>query len=105
MPSRAPSPSPLVKRRSLAGIPTGRILWLPGALASTLDPARVTVALGDVTVFRHGRSGCVDPDAARAALTADEVRIQVDWARARPRGASGPAISPDYVKINADYHT
>ncbi|HHX39290.1 MAG TPA: bifunctional ornithine acetyltransferase/N-acetylglutamate synthase, partial [Armatimonadetes bacterium] len=77
-----------------------------GRAGVPLDPARVTVILGDVTVFRHGLAVAFDPDAARAALTAEDVQIQVDLgAGEATRRVWTCDFTYDYVKINADYHT
>ncbi|HOJ20397.1 MAG TPA: bifunctional glutamate N-acetyltransferase/amino-acid acetyltransferase ArgJ [Armatimonadota bacterium] len=105
--ARTIAESPLVKTAIFGRDPNwGRILMAAGRAGVPLDPARVTVALGDVTVFRHGLAVAFDPDAARAALTADEVQIQVDLgAGEATRRVWTCDFTYDYVKINADYHT
>lgn len=99
--------SPLVKTAVFGQDPNwGRILAAAGRAGVALDPARVTVTIGDATVFRNGLAAPFDPEAARAAFSADEVRIAVDLgAGLASRRIWTCDFTYDYVKINAEYHT
>jgi len=100
--------SMLVKTAVFGGDPNwGRILQTVGAGRIALDPTRVQVRLGGITVFRRGASA--GPAARRKAavrLQADSVRIELDLGSGRHRARIWTCdLSYEYVRINAEYTT
>ncbi|MET0679822.1 MAG: bifunctional glutamate N-acetyltransferase/amino-acid acetyltransferase ArgJ, partial [Burkholderiales bacterium] len=101
--------SPLVKTAFFASDPNlGRLLMAIGnAGIDDLDPARVSLWLGDVQVIEHGGRAAAyrEEDGARAMRPAEiEVRVALG------RGGAETTVwtcdlSYDYVKINAEYRT
>jgi glutamate N-acetyltransferase/amino-acid N-acetyltransferase len=107
--AKAIAHSPLVKTAFFACDPNlGRILAAIGnAGVDDLDPARVGLKLGDVTVVEEGgrADGYTEADGQRAMKPAEiSVRVTLD------RGVESATVwtcdfSYDYVKINADYRS
>ena len=107
--AKAIAHSPLVKTAFFASDPNlGRILAAVGnAGIADLDPARVGLSLGDVTVVQEGgrAAGYTEADGQRAMKPAEiAVRVTLD------RGVESATVwtcdfSYDYVKINADYRS
>jgi len=85
----------------------GRILQTVGAGGTALRLGRTEVALGGVTVFRHGAStGPAARRRAAARLRRDEVEITVKLGAGRGRARLWTCdLSTDYVRINAEYTT
>lgn len=85
----------------------GRILCAAGYSGVPFDPARVSIRIGDQSVFESGvRSPVFDKDAAHRAMLAREYTIEIDLEQG---DASTTFITCDlteeYVRINADYST
>ena len=107
--AKAIAHSPLVKTAFFASDPNlGRILAAIGnAGIPDLDPARVGLQLGDVTVVERGgrAAGYTEADGQRAMKPAEiSMRVTLD------RGVESATVwtcdfSYDYVKINADYRS
>jgi glutamate N-acetyltransferase/amino-acid N-acetyltransferase len=100
--------SPLVKTALYGGDPNwGRVLQTVGAARVTLRLERSAVTLGGVTVFRHGASA--GPGARRRAalrLRGAEVEVGVDLGAGRGEACLWTCdLSPEYVRINAEYTT
>ncbi len=101
--------SPLVKTALFAGDPNwGRFCMAIGrAGVAHLNPERVSLALDDVIVARHGLvADDYDESAAAAVLRRDEYCIDIDLGR----GSCAEAVwttdlSYDYIRINAEYRT
>jgi glutamate N-acetyltransferase/amino-acid N-acetyltransferase len=85
----------------------GRILQTVGAARVPLRLPRTRVRLGGVLVFRDGASaGPAARRRAEKALTASEIRIEVDLAAGRGHASIWTCdLTYDYVKINAEYTT
>ena len=85
----------------------GRILQTVGAGRIPLRLDRTTVRLGGVAVFRDGAStGPAARRRAAARLAASEVEIAVDLGAGRASARIWTCdLSPDYVRINAEYTT
>ena len=105
--ARAVADSVLVRTAIAGGDPNwGRILGAVGASGVPIDPDRIAVAFGDVTVCRHGVSAPFDLVAASAALSGPDVDLRVDLG-----GGTHTAtvltcdLTHDYVTINAEYTT
>jgi glutamate N-acetyltransferase/amino-acid N-acetyltransferase len=84
----------------------GRILAAMGTTGISFDPDRVEVACGGITVCRFGTATAFDPGQVAAAMSRDEVTIEVDL-RLGARSATllTAELTPDYVRFNADYTT
>ncbi len=101
--------SPLVKAALFAGDPNwGRFCMAIGrAGVVDLKPERVSLALDDVVVARHGLiAEEYREDAAAAVLARDEFRVDIELGR----GASVATVwttdlSYEYVRINAEYRS
>src|SRR5262249_37513175 len=80
----------------------GRILAALGAAGIAIDPARVAVAIGGVSVAAHG-TGVVGADAAaRQALAADDVEVAIDLGLGTGSATViSSDLSPSYVAFNA----
>ena len=105
--ARAIANSPLVKCAMHGNDPNwGRIVSAAGLAGVTFDPARATLKLQNVVVFRNGRPVPFDAEKLSRALAAKEVAVELSC-----RLGDGEAqcwtcdLSKEYVTINADYHT
>ena len=82
----------------------GRIAAAVGASGVRFQPDRLTIRLGQITVFRGGEPASVSRTALLKQVDQPEVRMEVDLGRG---GASAQMLSGDltenYVKINAKY--
>jgi glutamate N-acetyltransferase/amino-acid N-acetyltransferase len=101
--------SPLVKTAFFASDPNlGRILCAVGnAGIADLDPAKVTLRLGDVLVAeKGGRAAAYTEAQGKAVMAPAEITVRVGLGR----GVESATVwtcdfSYDYVKINADYRS
>ena len=101
--------SPLVKTAFFASDPNlGRILAAIGnAGIADLDPSRIGLRLGEVTVVeRGGRApGYTEADGQRA-MQGEEITVRVSLGRGIETATVWTCdFSYDYVKINADYRS
>ena len=101
--------SPLVKTAFFASDPNlGRILCAVGnGGIADLDPAKVTLHLGDVLVAEQGgRAAAYTEEQGKAVMAPAEITVRVGLGR----GVESATVwtcdfSYDYVKINADYRS
>ncbi len=101
--------SPLVKTAFFASDPNlGRILCAVGnGGIADLDPAKVTLHLGDVLVAeKGGRAAAYTEEQGKAVMAPAEITVRVGLGR----GVESATVwtcdfSYDYVKINADYRS
>ena len=105
--ARSVADSPLVKTAVHGADPNwGRILAAAGKCGAKLDPERLTVKLGPLTVFRRGRPTRFDARHASRSMKAPEVAIQLSLGLGKGRcECLGADLSRRYITINADYHT
>jgi glutamate N-acetyltransferase / amino-acid N-acetyltransferase len=84
----------------------GRILAAIGRSGSALDPAKVSVEIGDQTVCRRGVGCGFDEKRAHRALAQPvcEVRISLGRGKASLKFMTTD-LTTEYVRINADYST
>ena len=84
----------------------GRILAAVGRSGIALDPARVTILIGDQTVCRNGVGCAFDEKRAHLDLARPlcEVRIRLRRGRSFSRFLTTD-LTAEYVRINADYST
>ena len=105
--ARAIANSPLVKTAMFGADPNwGRIICAAGSCGEAVEPDKMTLSFGPVTVFRKGVPLEIDEEKAVEQLKKKEVEILLDL------GLGGQEcefwtcdFSYDYVRINADYHT
>lgn len=84
----------------------GRILAAVGYSGVTIDPDRIHIYLGDLSVYQKGTGLVFDEAKAKEILSGKEILIKIDL-------GDGPAtasvwtcdLSYDYVKINGSYRT
>lgn len=98
--------SPLVKTAVHGNDPNwGRILSAIGAAGIVIHLADVSVQIQEEMVFK-GQPLEFNAEALSTKMVSDEVVIKVDLKVGDSSGeAWGCDLSPDYVRINADYHT
>lgn len=84
----------------------GRVAAAVGASGAHLDPARVTMALGHLVVFQHGRPARVNPLHIKRVLEAPEVLISVHLGVGTSHARMWTCdLTEEYVRINAKYTT
>ena len=99
--------SPLVKTAWAGADPNwGRILAAVGRSGIAIDPAKVNIEIGDQTVCRGGVGCAFDERRAHEALAQPHCEISIVLGR----GSSSiqfltTDLTPEYVRINADYST
>jgi glutamate N-acetyltransferase/amino-acid N-acetyltransferase len=101
--------SPLVKTAFFASDPNlGRILAAVGkAGVADLDPAKVGLQLGDVTVVeKGGRAASYTEEQGKAVMKPAEISMRITLGRGIEAATVWTCdFSYDYVKINADYRS
>ncbi len=84
----------------------GRVLAAIGAGPVRIDPSRITVAFGDVTVCRSGVAAGFDRAGAAAALQGDAVDVRIDLGAGDAEATFLTCdLSVDYVRFNSAYTT
>lgn len=100
--------SPLVKTAVWGGDPNwGRVAMAVGkCFEVTVDPNRLRIGFGEITVFSDGRPAAGTLEALEAYLRGERVRIAVDLGHgSHAATAWGCDLSPGYVHINGEYTT
>ncbi|MEP7069385.1 MAG: bifunctional glutamate N-acetyltransferase/amino-acid acetyltransferase ArgJ [Usitatibacter sp.] len=107
--AKAIAHSPLVKTAFFASDPNlGRILAAIGnAGIADLDPGRVGLQLGDVTVVEKGaRAASYTEEQGKRVMNQPEISMRVNLERGLECATVWTCdLSYDYVKINADYRS
>jgi len=103
--ARAVSASALVKAMVYGRDPNwGRVACAVGYSGAHIDPDRLTIALGDVTVARDGQAAPFEHAAARAQLEDREVHITVDLGLGDASAVAwGCDLTEGYVVENSSY--
>jgi glutamate N-acetyltransferase / amino-acid N-acetyltransferase len=84
----------------------GRILMALGTAGVDLEPERVTVTCGGITVCRFGVAAVFDRGQVAAAMSRSRVDIHVDLGFGRHRATVLTCdLTPEYVRFNAEYTT
>jgi glutamate N-acetyltransferase / amino-acid N-acetyltransferase len=84
----------------------GRILAAVGRSEIAIDPAKVSIRIGDQTVCRGGVGCAFDPNRAHQALA--QPRCEIRIVLGRGNGSINfltTDLTAEYVRINADYST
>ena len=106
--ARAVGHSPLVKTAMFGRDANwGRIVAAVGRSGAEFDPAKVTVAIGNIPVFVNGQPVPGDLDSLLAPhMRRPEIAIDIDLSAGNGEYLLLAAdLSYDYVKINADYRS
>jgi glutamate N-acetyltransferase/amino-acid N-acetyltransferase len=105
--ARTITTSNLVKTAIHGGDPNwGRILAAAGRSGAKVDPTNATVHIADIEVFAQGSPCTVDDDAVRQVFERNDITIGVDLGvGSEAAHAWGTDLSPEYVRINAEYTT
>ncbi len=106
--ARAIAHSPLVKTAWAGNDPNwGRLIAATGYSGAEVDPARITIRLGELLICeRGGRAAAFDEAAAHLYLSQHEFSVHIDLGL-----GSGACrfwtcdLTREYVSINADYST
>jgi glutamate N-acetyltransferase / amino-acid N-acetyltransferase len=84
----------------------GRILAAVGRSGIAIDPAKVNIEIGDQTVCRGGVGCAFDEKRAHHALAQPRCEIRIVLRRGRSSiQFLTTDLTPEYVRINADYST
>jgi len=84
----------------------GRILCAVGYSGAKVDPGRLHLRIGEVTLVIGGEPVAFEVAAARAALAEEEVKISVDLGLGDGMATAwGCDLSEEYVRFNAEYTT
>ena len=84
----------------------GRVLDAVGYSGARAREERLTLAIQDIEVYRNGEPVPFDADGLSAALASDEVQIRVDLGEGEAEATAwGCDLTPEYVRINAEYTT
>ena len=99
--------SPLVKTAMFGGDANwGRILTAVGYSGAQFDPAKVSISLGKLKVFKNGSAVPFPEDEAKKLLSGDEIKIYVNLNNGNfSERMLTCDLSCDYVKINASYRS
>lgn len=104
---RAVADSPLVKTAVHGGDPNwGRLTMAVGKAGAAVDPAKLTIKIGDATVYRNGQPAKTDTKKLEKLMRAKEVTFTIDLKLGKASTEIlGCDLSREYITINADYHT
>ncbi|WP_019415222.1 bifunctional ornithine acetyltransferase/N-acetylglutamate synthase [Paenisporosarcina sp. TG20] len=84
----------------------GRIVCAVGYSGKMIDPLKVTVKIGQITVVENGMPQPFDEDQAKIYLQNEHIKIVVDLNEGSENAiAWGCDLTYDYVRINASYRT
>jgi glutamate N-acetyltransferase / amino-acid N-acetyltransferase len=84
----------------------GRILMALGNAGVDLDPRRVSISCGGITVCRFGVAAVFDRGQAANAMRRPEVEIGIDVGAGRARATLLTCdLTPEYVRFNSEYTT
>ena len=99
--------SPLVKTALAGADPNwGRVLAAAGRAGVAFDPARASITLAGIPVFRRGPPLAFDERKAHAGLAKKNVPLRVDLGAGAGRARIWTCdLTAEYVHINADYRS
>jgi glutamate N-acetyltransferase/amino-acid N-acetyltransferase len=106
--AKAIAHSPLVKTAWAGSDPNwGRLIAATGYSGAEVDPARITIRLGDLLICeRGGRSANFDEAAAHRYLSQPEFAVHIDLGLGNGACRFWTCdLTREYVSINADYST
>ncbi len=99
--------SPLVKTAFFGQDPNwGRILCAVGYAGIPLDPAKISLSIGEVEIVKQGLGIAYDEAKLRTVMADTDIKIAVDLAAGSETVTVWSCdFSYEYVKINGEYHT
>ncbi|MFA6134168.1 MAG: bifunctional glutamate N-acetyltransferase/amino-acid acetyltransferase ArgJ [Phycisphaerae bacterium] len=99
--------SPLFKCAVHGGDPNwGRIASALGKSAAKVDPAKLVIRVGGVTIFARGRGLDFDLKKVQQHLKGKDVHVAADLGLGKGSYTAITCdLSREYITINADYHT
>jgi len=99
--------SPLVKTAIFGRDPNwGRIAAAAGRSGVRFNPAKMSISIGAVEVFRAGEPTDFNVEEAEAQMAYDDLTIAVELGEGSASWTAWTCdFSYEYVKINAEYHT
>jgi glutamate N-acetyltransferase/amino-acid N-acetyltransferase len=99
--------SPLFKCAVHGGDPNwGRIAAALGKSAAKVDPEKLTIAVGGMTIFARGRGAGFDLKRVEHHLAGKDVKVRCDLGLGNGSFTALTCdLSREYITINADYHT
>ena len=105
--ARTVSRSTLVKTAFHGSDPNwGRIACAIGYSGVPVDPEKVTIAIGGVSVFAKGMGVAGSRARARRHMLGAEVEVRIELGRGRARASTITTdLSPAYVEFNSAYTT
>lgn len=105
--ARAIAGSNLTKSAVLGADPNwGRIACAAGYSGAPIDPNRLEIAIGGLTLVRDGVALAYDAEAASARMKGTEVHIAVGLHLGDATATAwGCDLTPEYVRLNSDYTT
>lgn len=84
----------------------GRILCAAGYSEATLDPEKISLAIGDVTIVEKGMGVTFDEQALKTIMSEQDITVTVDFGLGEGKATMWTCdFSYEYVKINGEYHT
>jgi len=84
----------------------GRIICAVGSSGVQLNPQKLTCQIGKIPVFRNGKPVRFDPKKVSRIIAGKEHTITVYLGAGQFSDfCMGCDLSPEYIRINADYHT
>lgn len=99
--------SPLVKTAIFGADPNwGRIISTIGNADYPIEPEKVSVSFGDITVFNEGEPAESDLEELTKYLEGNEIIISISLGNGQGKATGwGCDLSYDYVRINGEYTT
>lgn len=99
--------SPLVKTAIFGRDPNwGRLAMAAGRSGVRFNPAKMSISIGEVQVFRNGEPTDFKVPEAEAQMAHDDLTISISLGEGESSWTAWTCdFSYDYVKINAEYHT
>lgn len=84
----------------------GRILCAAGYSEATLDPEKISLNIGDVTIVKQGMGVTFDEQALKDIMEQQDITVTVDFGLGEGKATMWTCdFSYEYVKINGEYHT
>ncbi|MDD3926639.1 MAG: bifunctional glutamate N-acetyltransferase/amino-acid acetyltransferase ArgJ, partial [bacterium] len=84
----------------------GRIICAVGYAGPVVDPGRISIDIGGITLAKGGVYVDFDEEAVSAELAREEIKLGIDLGMGEASAVVWTCdLTYDYVKINARYHT
>lgn len=99
--------SPLIKTAFFGEDPNwGRVICAVGYCDADVDPQKVIIKFGNITVYKNGQGADFDKTEMQKTMSAHDVIIDIDLMIGEADATVWTCdLSYEYVKINGEYHT